>query len=35
MWTTVAPEDVNIWFITTEVDIGFVIKGEFGSLGLF
>ena len=29
MWAAVTPEDVNIWFITTEVDVGFMIKGEF------
>ena len=35
MWAAVTPEDVDIWFITTEVDVGFMIKGEFGSLGSF
>ena len=35
MWTTVTPEDINIWFVTTKIDVRFVTKGEFGSLGLF
>lgn len=35
MWAAVTPENVNIWFVTTKIDVGFVIKGEFGSLGLF
>lgn len=35
MWATVTPENINIWLITTEINVGFVIKGEFGSLGLF
>ena len=35
MWTTVTPEDINIWFVAAEVDVGFMTKGEFGSLGLF
>lgn len=30
MWAAVTPEDVNIWFVATEVDVGFVIKGKFG-----
>ena len=30
MWATVTPEDVNIWFVAAEVDIGFMIKGELG-----
>lgn len=34
MWATVTPEDVNIWFITSEIDVGFVIMGKFSSLGL-
>ena len=29
MWTAVTPENINIWFVAIEVDIGFVIKGEF------
>ena len=35
MWATVTPENINIWFVAAEVDVGFMIKGEFGSLGLF
>lgn len=35
MWTAVTPENINIWFVASEIDVGFVIKGEFGSLGLF
>lgn len=35
MWAAVTPENVNIRFIATEIDVGFVIKGEFGSLRLF
>lgn len=31
MWATVTPENINIWLITTEINVGFIIKGEFGS----
>lgn len=31
MWATVTPENINIWLITTEINVGFMIKGEFGS----
>lgn len=35
MWAAVTPENINIWLVTIEVDVGFVIEGEFGSLRLF
>lgn len=35
MWAAVTPENVNIRLVATDIDVGFVIKGEFGSLGLF
>ena len=35
MRTAIAPENINIWFVAAEVDVGFMIKGEFGSLGSF
>ena len=30
MWTAVTPENINIWLVAVEVDVGFVIKGKFG-----
>ena len=31
MWATVTPENINIWFVAAEIDVGFMAKGEFGS----